>query len=180
MTASLGNISPDWQGCDRAEQRLIAKILKHEGTGRAIQVFAKHCKRFSDYWYWYTLGTLWVSYSGWSDLRLWRRLFLSQRPNRATSLMKPDEWQAFQQLPVHVVVYRAHRPQETDWIAYTLDPQIAARFAREREVSQVSQYLLDKDKVMALFLRRKEAEIIALQPQDAVHVRDIPVVPVSL
>lgn len=158
----LQNISPDWKGSTRVERRIMQKILKHEGTGRAIVHFAKDCNRLSDYWYWYTLGTLWVNYSGWSDLNLWKKLFESSRPNRPTSLMKPDEYAVFQRLPDVVRAYRAHRPNETAWLSYTVDPRIAARFAVERGVNEVVEYFIPKPYIVALFLRRKEAELLVL------------------
>lgn len=161
------NISPDWRGSTRAEKRAIAKILEHEETPRAIQVFARESKQLGDYWYWFTLSTLWVQYTGFSELDLWRRLFRAKRPNRLTSLMKPDELEMFNRMPEKVLALRAHRPGEQDWIAYTLDAQIAARFAAERGVERVAMYEIPREKVYALFLRRGEKEILVLDPRDA-------------
>lgn len=158
----LQNISPDWQGSTRSERRIIQRIMEREGTERAIICFSKHCDRLSHYWYWFTLSTLWVNYSGWSDLNLWKQLFSSQRPNKYTSLMKPDEYAIYQHLPETITAYRAHRSGEVDWIAYTLDPQVAARFAVERGVKEVMEYRIPKAEISALFLRRGEKEIIVL------------------
>lgn len=98
----------------------------------------------SDYAYWFMLSTLWVSYSGFSDLELWKELFSSNRPNKSISLMKPDELSALKKLPNKITVYRAHRQKETDWIAYTLDKNIADRFARERGTSEITAYKVKK------------------------------------
>lgn len=76
--------------------------------------------------------------------------------------MKRDEYATFLQLPETLKIYRAHRPAEADWIAYTLDPKIAARFAVERGVDEIVEYLAPKSEVLALFLRRGEAEILVL------------------
>jgi hypothetical protein len=153
----------------------IAKnILKFEGTPRAITYFAEVCDKLSDYSYWFILGTLWVSYSGWSDLQLWRDLFSSDRPKRKSSIMKPSELAAFESLPYEIIAYRAHRPHETDWISYTLDIDVAKWFASERGVREVSQYKLRKRDVISLFLRRGEQELIMLTPEKAKYVQTIP------
>lgn len=172
----LHNISPDWQGSTDEEQRIIQRILKFAETPRAITEFDRKAHRLSDYWYWFTLSTLWVSYTGWSALDTWRKLLSSDRANRATSLMKPDEYRCFQALPDEVTVYRAHRPGETDWIAYTLNPQIAARFARERGVSQITEYTLPRTAILALFLRRGEYEVLSLDRAAARKARDVLVI----
>lgn len=176
MQIDFNNISPDWKGSTRQERRFIQKLLKHEGTGKAIKFFAKHCKILSDYWYWYVLSTLWVNYTGFSDLNLWKQLFSANRPNRPTSLMKVDEYEAYLNLPETVLAYRAHRPGETDWIAYTLTPHIAARFATERGIDRVAQYEIPKAEILALFLRRGEFEILVLSRENIQFVRWIEVV----
>jgi hypothetical protein len=174
--ANLTNISPDWQGSNRAELRMAQELLKREATPGAIVYFGKHCHRLGDYWYWYLLSTLWVQYTGHSDLRLWQRLFRSSRPNRATSLMKPDELRAFERLPDPVVAFRAHRPGETDWIAYTLDPQAAVRFAVQRKSPNIAVYTIAKADILALFLRRGESEILVLDRRKAQHRSTVDVV----
>src|SRR5206468_2126860 len=91
-----------------------------------------------------------------------KELFSSTRQKRETGLMKPSELRAFRVLPDTLTVYRAHRPGETDWIAYTLDAETAARFTVERGVSEVTAYEVDKIDVLALFLRRGESEVLIL------------------
>lgn len=169
------DISPDFRW-NKRDAQVIEKILAHEATPQAIQVFARSAWRLTDYAYWFVLGTLWVSYTGWSDLSAWTRLFASARPGRETSLMKPSELARFQALPDPIVAYRAHRPNESDWISYSLDPQEAGAFARRRQVDQVSQYRIPKAHVLCLFLRRGEAEVLVLERTHAEHLRDIPVV----
>ena len=168
------DISANFQ--PNATDAVIAKgLLAYEGTPLAILYFAKHCDALSDYGYWFLLGSLWVSYSGWSDLTLWRHLFQSARPKRNTSLMKPSEWTAFKRLPEKITAYRAHRQGETDWISYTLDKTIAERFARERGVSHIVEYQIRKKDVLALFLRREEQEILMLTPRFAKRVAQWPI-----
>lgn len=170
------NISPDWKGSTREERRILQGVLAKEATPGAIRHFAKHCSRLGDYWYWFTLSTLWVSYSGHSDLALWKRLLSAPRKGRETSLMKPDEQEAYRALPDAVMAYRAHREGETDWISFTLDPVTAARFAAERGVTEVAQWSVPKRDIVALFLRRGEQELIVLDWKKATKVRMLPVV----
>lgn len=144
------------------DSKIIKKIMRHEKTGRAIVEFDKYKSKLSDYGYWFVLSTLWVSYTGWSDLRLWKRLFNSNRPSRKLSIMKPSEVRKFDQLPESLSVYRAKREGELDCIAYTLNPEIASTWAVKRGVSEVHCYEVNKQDVLALFLRRNEHEIIVL------------------
>lgn len=146
--------------------QFVAKlIITHEGTPKAIESFAEHAHKLDDYSYWFFLSTCWVGYSGHYDLANWKALFSSDRPLRKTCIMKPSEVKAFDYLPNVITVYRAHRPNETDWIAYTLNPEIAKRFARERGVTQIHKYKVNKRHVLALFLRRGEEEIIVLDKE---------------
>ena len=172
------DISPDFVPNDR-DSEIIEWLLQIEKTPRAIQEFSKTCHLLTDYSYWFVLGTLWVSYSGWSDLKLWKRLFKGIRPNRETSLMKPSELAVYRQLPDVITAYRAHRTDETDWISYTLSPEIAGRFARERGVNTVTEYQLRKRNVIALFLRREEQELIMLRPDRAQKIRPVPVITID-
>jgi hypothetical protein len=122
----------------------IQDLLPYEGSPQAIIKFKEVCDELSDYCYWFMLSTLWVSYTGYSDLALWKELFSSKRSNKRISLMKPDELNAFKRLPNKITIYRAHRPNETDWIAYTTDAEIATRFARERKVKEFKTYRVKK------------------------------------
>lgn len=161
---------------NRQDHQIIEELLALEGSPQAIVRFSQVCCQLTDYAYWFVLGTLWVNYSGHSDLNLWRRLFASRRPNRELSLMKPSELKILRALSDKLTAYRAHRPDETDWIAYTLDPVIAGRFARERVVDRVTEYRIRKRDVAALFLRRGEVEVICLDPMRAKRLGAIPVV----
>ncbi len=170
------DVSPDWNGSTRAERRILKNIMGHQGTGKAVKIFAQHCDQLGDYWYWFTLSTLWVHYSGHSDLNLWRELLRSDRANRRTSLMKPSECLAYIQLPRFVRAFRAHRPNECDWISYTLDPGIAAKFALQRGVETITEYMVPRDAILALFLRRAEQEVIVLERFYATEVGKVNIV----
>lgn len=160
------------------DQQIAKEVLKREGTPEAITYFSEVCDKLTDYGYWFILSTLWVSYTGFSDINLWKRLFGSDRGKRKQCIMKPSEVKAFDQLPYKIRVYRAHRPDEDDWIAYTTDPSVTARFAKERGVDKVSEYIVKKKDVLAYFLRRGEKEIIALDKTKVEFVREIDIVSV--
>ena len=171
----MKDVSPDFR-YNKQDTKTLAKILPYEGTGEAVKVFTRYAYRLSDYGYWFMLSTLWVSYTGWSDLEQWKALFRSTRANRQTSIMKPSEVDFLFVLPPTLLVYRAHRPDETDWISYTISPEKAAQFAAHRGVDQVKEYLVDKEDVLALFLRRGEFEVLVLDQSKAVLVRQLQVV----
>ena len=152
------------------------KVIKLDGTPDAIKYFASVCDSLTDYDYWYILSTLWIGYSGGVEIELWRKLFSSGRYNREKCIMKPLELERFKQLPWFVTIYRAHRQGETDWIAYTLDPLIAARFARERGVDRVREYMVKRKDILSLFLRRNESEVLVLDKSKIVFKREIMVI----
>ena len=166
------DISPKfiWNPYDTS---VAKKIIEFEETPEQIKYFAGICDNLTDYAYWFFLSTCWVSYTGYTDINLWRRLFSSSRQSKKTSIMKPTELKAFEYLPYFVTAYRAHRPEETDWIAYTLDIKIACRFARERNVDRISEYRIKKKDITALFLRRGEKEVIVLDKDKAQLIREI-------
>lgn len=89
--------------------------------------------------------------------------------------MKPSEPIVYRQLSDVITAYRAHRAGETDWISYTLSLTIASRFARERDVTTVTEHHLRKRDVIALFLRRGEEELLMLRPDRAQKIRTVPV-----
>lgn len=169
------NISKDWKGSTRVERRIIQKIIKLEKTPKAIQYFAEKSSRLGDYWYWFMLGTLWVSYTEYTDLNLWRGLFQSKRPNRSTSLMKPDELESLNAFPEKFGIFRAHRKGETDWLSYTIFLETAIRFAAQYKPDYIAAYTLNKSDVSAYFTRRGEFEVLCLDKSRAQFVRNIPV-----
>lgn len=169
----MKDVSPDFKW-NKYDALVMEKILRYAETPKAIRVFSNEHRGLSDYGYWFALGTLWVSYTGWSDLGLWKRLLASPRPKRETSLMKPSELTVFREFPECFPVYRAHRPGETDWISYTIHPKTAAKFALRRGVSEIQEYEMSKKDALCLFLRRGEFEVLSLSP--AKSVRTIQVV----
>ena len=165
----MSDISPHYK-FNPTDARILRSILNYEGTPTAITVFGEYCDALTDYAYWFALGTLWVSYSGFSDLELWKRLFSSTRRGREACLMKPSELATFSRMPPAFKVYRAHREGETDWIAYTFDATKAAEFAAQRNITKIAEYRVNRMDILALFLRRGEKEIIILDKSKAVKL----------
>jgi hypothetical protein len=159
-----------------ADDQMARKLIELDKTPEAIKYFAANCDRVTDNGYWFFLSTLWVSYTGFSDLNLWKKLFASDRHGRKQSIMKPSEVEQFDLLPWFIKAYRVHRENETDWIAYTLDLNVACRFAGEREAKKISEFRIKKRDVLALFLRRNEYEIIVLDKSKAQFVRDYSII----
>ena len=160
------DISPRFTPSPKGAQACVDAI-KYEGTPESVIHFSEHCSELMDYDYWFLLSTLWISYTGWSDLNLWKQLFKVRRSGRRECLMKPKEMGFYCRLPQQVLCYRAHRPGERDWISYTLDLDIARRFAKEREVATLSAYRILRRDLLALFLRRSEYEVLCLNKQKA-------------
>lgn len=157
-------------------QKVAKGIIEREETPEAVTYFAEVCDGLTDDAYWFFLSTIWVSYTGFSDLNLWKKLFSSTRRKQKQCIMKPSETKAFEHLPYFITIYRAHRVGEKDWIAYTLNIDTAIRFASERNVNQITEYKVKKRDVLALFLRRGEDEIIILDKGKVEFVRDIELV----
>lgn len=157
----IGDISPSFKGSTPAEKKICRRLIALDASPRSIQYFIKHQGDVGNYFYWFLLGTLWVNYSGFTPLETWRILMTSGRPGRQ-DIMKPSELAALEQLGPVITCYRAHRVGENHWISYTLSPEVAARFAREREQTTFTEYTVDRRNVMALFLRRGEQELIVL------------------
>lgn len=158
------------------KDKLIAEQLcKREETPEAIKYFSEHCEELTNYSYWFLLSTLWVSYTGYSDINLWKKLFSSDRPQKLKSIMKPSEIKEYNYLPYSITIYRAKRPGEKQWIAYTLDLEIARRFAKERNVNIVTKYEVKKRDILALFLRRGEKEVLVLDETKTKFIEEIEV-----
>lgn len=148
------------------------KLAELDKTPEAINYFAEKADGLTDFSYWFFLSTCWVSYSGFSDLNLWKKLFSADRSKKLKSIMKPSEYEAYERLGWFVTVYRAHREGETDWIAYTMNKDIAFRFAREREVHAIREYKVKKRDITAVFLRREEDEVIIVNKDCVSFVKE--------
>lgn len=156
-------------------QQITLELEKLSSTPEAIVRFSELCSELDDYGYWFILGTLWVLYTGFSELSLWKKLFRAQRPFRRECLMKPIELEYFKKLPLHVACFRVHRPAERDWISYTLDAVTAGCIGVRRGVSDVHEYRIKRSDILALFLRRGEYEVLCLDRRKARFVNFVPI-----
>jgi hypothetical protein len=52
------------------------KLIELEEKPEQIKYFESVAHELSDYAYWFFLTTCWVSYTGHSDIELWKKLFL--------------------------------------------------------------------------------------------------------
>lgn len=167
----------DWNDVSRyyrpnmLDQNVAVEISRHWETPETIRVFARRCGQLTDYSYWYLLGTLWVCYTGFTDLSMWKELFSADRRHRKDCIMKPSEVRAYDGLPYILTAYRAHRAGETDWISYTLDLDRAKKFANQRGVHEVKEYRIRRRDVLAYFTRRNESELLVLDKEKAEYVR---------
>lgn len=152
----------------------IMKKLLVTNPDEQVDYFERISNQLSDYAYWFLLSTMWVKEAAIAPISEWKRLFSAKRPNRSISLMKPDEMVLFKKLPNKLTVYRAHA-DETDWISYTLNPQIAVKFANIKNVNEVAEYKLKKHDCVALFLRRDEMEVLCMDKELAKRTRTITV-----
>lgn len=171
----FSDVSKHFTGSTPYERSVALGIVEREETPEAIKYFVEKQSGLRDYAYWFFLSLCWVSYTGYSDLDAWKQLFSSERSKRKHSIMMPSEVRAYETLPYFVTAYRAHRPGETDWIAYTLNEETVKRFARERGVDQYRVYRVKKRDILALFLRRGEDEVLVLDKDKVtfMEVRDI-------
>ena len=135
--------------------KLIKRILKQSEVGDGVRVFSECARKLNNYSYWFILGELWINEVDGLDVSLWKMLFSSDRINKKTSLMKPSELRRFNRMPDEIIIYRAKRKGEEDWIAYTVDFEYASRVAALRGVDVVHEYVVKKEDVTAVFLRNK-------------------------
>lgn len=146
-------------------------------TPEAMDYFMRRSYFLSDYAYWFILSTLWIGCSQFAGTETWRMLFTARRRYKKRSIMKSSELKEYNDLKWFLTVYRATAPSETDWINYTLDPEVAIRFAKAKGIKRVEVYSACKRDVIALFQRREEAEIIIPDRQKAerttvIYVKD--------
>lgn len=166
------DISPDFI-FNEYDAKIGMELIKLEGTPECVVYFNRVKKHLTNYGYWFFLSVIWVKYTGYSNLKLWKNLFALKRPQRETSIMKPSELVLFKKMPDPVLCYRTHRPNEEDWISYTLDINTAIRFAVHRKVDEIKKYIIPKKDIIALFLRRGEYEIICIDKQKAQYIETI-------
>lgn len=153
--------------------KIAQKILEFGETSEVIKFFAANCDELTDHSYWFLLSMLWVSHTDLSDLKLWKKLFKSNRPKRKISIMSLSEVRSFNYLPCVIPIYRVHKENEKDWISYTLDKNIAFMFAKERGIDNIKEYKVNKKDVLAIFLRHGKYEAIVIDKEKVNFIREI-------
>lgn len=155
-----------------SDAKLISRFLSID-LNHQMEYFLSVKNQLTDYSYWFLLSTMWVNDSSTALISTWKELFAAKRTNRKISIMKPDELAVFSQLPNKLKVYRAHSEKETDWLSYTLDLKTAVDFAKRKNTSEIVEYKVKKHDCLALFLKRKEAEILCMNKDLARKIRVI-------
>lgn len=157
----INNISTAFKDneCDR---EMAKELIKLDGKPEAIDYFRNNCERLSSYGYWFMLSSLYIKQSDFMAANLWRKFFSAKIPNKEISLMKPNEYKAFRNLPNKIKVYRAKVKDESDWLSYTTNFKVAQKFAFKEKVDEISVGIVKKRNVDALFLRRGEDELLIL------------------
>ena len=163
IPSQLHNISADFERNER-DSRLLKKLLRLDSPQRMLKEFDLIKSKLSDYCFWYMLGTLYIADTTNTDIRIWKKLFNSDRPRKATSLMKPDEYAAFLKLPDEIIVYRAANDGESQGLSYSLSLDVAKNMAILKNASHIKAYKVHKRYITALFLRRKESEVLVAEP----------------
>lgn len=145
------------------DSAVAEEIVALEKLGKLTEMqllFDRVAWKLSDYMYCFALSTLWVRHTGNTDLDIWIKHFSSDRAQNKKLLMKPRELDVFALMPAEIKAYRAHRPGETRWIAYTISYDKAMSFAWYRKAEVISEVRVSKKDVVAFFNRRGEHEII--------------------
>jgi hypothetical protein len=155
----VNNVSSDFKWC--AKDYKVAKgLLRHENTRAAFDYFWARQDKLTDYGYWYMLGTLWVLNPLDIHIDDWRDLFTNPRRKLIrSSLMKPDELQAWRALPDTVQCWRAVSGREYRPMSFTTSRGVADLMARV-DLRIVEQFEIPKKEVTAYFLRCGEFEIL--------------------
>jgi hypothetical protein len=172
------------QSFNAAKERL-QDAIEGEDFGLAVfiharpyrsQAFDDIVSRYdvSDGEYWSILAEVWVDQENPEDYSDdWRERFSSPRPGRE-SLMHEDEFEALQALPEVVTIYRADISNEITGLSWTTDISVARWFSRRfGESHSVYQAEIDKENIVAYWLRRKESEVFVLDPSHVRNIREV-------
>lgn len=135
---------------------------------------AKWAWMLSSYPFNFFLSTLWVAHHDCAPIEFWIDMFSSKKATDRASLMKPKEYGVWLNLPDVVTCYRAHRPGEEKWIAYTTQLDVAKLFAKINGATEVFEYEIPKQAIHAYFNRREEDEIIVTDMTQAQKVETHP------
>lgn len=152
-----------WNRYDAAVADLLIET-ERKAPERLIVEFSRLHRELSDYAFWFLLGMIWTRYPDPAHAETWSKLFLSERPERERSLMKPSELRFFHAMPKTITAYRPYDPDEHWVINYTPRIEVARRIATASGRSSIAAYSIPRENVIAYFDRRKTPEVIAVNP----------------
>jgi hypothetical protein len=156
----------DWEG--------MIRLHNADHWSRAL---LRHGNKLTDPIYWRLAGEFFREHM-WTSLFTddWRRIFDAARPGRRENLMTDDERTVFDALDEVVTVMRGFRVDAVKrGLSWTRTRRVAEKFAHDAHDSdgappQIAHGVVERDKVIVVFLVRGEDEIVAL-PEDVRIVR---------
>lgn len=164
------------------DSAVAAELADIERAGK-LDLLAPTLKKYhaglSDFMYWYLLGVCFTRNPDPNQLDLYSMLFLSNRPGRDQSIMKPEEFKRFMALPNLVTVYRPWTERQFLFLSFSLELEVAYAHARAAGVKEVAEFTVPKADLVALLERRGGRQVIVVK-QDEMEIVDIHVVPEEL
>lgn len=141
-------------------------VFLHERPYRAAAFF-NVAKRMNDETYWSLLKHIWIdSENIWQNQDLWLDLLTWNRPGFFKFFMSEEENKVYDSLPDKVTVYRgynAKRPSSANGLSYTLNPDVAKKFAKRFTSSPaVKTRTISKSQITAYINDRNEEEVIII------------------
>lgn len=151
------SLSSDWS------RRLTAV-----SSQAVFATFVRMIPDLDDRSFWEALSYTWtMDSSPWQDEDMYRGMFSSPKPGRE-ALMNERDRAALTALPATVAIYRGftHDGREVG-LSWTTERKVAEFFACRFAVldlgqPRVAQGTIDRDRILAYFRDRNEAEVIAL------------------
>lgn len=145
-------------------------IWLHERPYR-LEAFSRICQGMSDEGYWETLGEIWRDSENLWQYGLLLDIFLDDpRPGRE-KMMNEHDVELLKTLPDEIRVYRGHHSKNRLGFSWSLSYWRARWFAErwQRKRFGVITGLVKKKDIIALFLGRREMEIVA-NPRKVVQI----------
>lgn len=141
-------------------------VFLHERPYRA-SAFFNVANRMDDETYWSLLKHIWIdSENIWQNQELWLDLLTSNRSGFFKFFMSEEENSVYDSLPEKVTVYRgynAKRPSSANGLSYTLNPDVAKKFAKRFTSSPaVKTRTIHKSQITAYINDRNEEEVIII------------------
>lgn len=135
-------------------------ICIHERPYR-LEKFYYISNECTDEEYWESLAFVWMdSENTWRNMEIWKELWNCERPDKAMS-MTLHEREVLAAMPAELTIYRGFREERLEGISWTMDYDVAVRFARRfRGTGSVATARASKTDVHAFFDERQEREVV--------------------